>query len=102
MYELEIENELAELDDELEIEVDCMSIDAEIGSDSSLSSLSSSSSSSPDSSSTPIQKKATPMTWACLTTSNLSHALNNRLDECLEKPKSCDFIKNILPLLPDR
>jgi hypothetical protein len=41
VYELEIENELAELEDELEIEVDCMSIDAEIGSDSSVSSLSS-------------------------------------------------------------
>jgi hypothetical protein len=30
-YEREVEIELAELDDELEIEVDCMSIDSEIG-----------------------------------------------------------------------
>jgi len=39
VYEHEIENELADLNNELEIEVDCMSIDSEIGSDSSLSSL---------------------------------------------------------------
>jgi hypothetical protein len=40
-YEYEIENELTELDDELDIEVDLMSIISEIKSNSSLSSLSS-------------------------------------------------------------
>jgi len=76
-YEHEIENELADLDDELEIEVDCMSIDSEISSDSSLSSLSlnslsSTSSSSSSSSSldsvqqTPVQRQATPVVLCSL------------------------------------
>ena len=58
VYEHEIENKLAELDDELEFEVGSMSIDSEIGSDSSLSGLSSLSSlsSMSSSSSSPGQK----------------------------------------------
>src|SRR5205814_8063209 len=109
-YEREIENELAELDNELEIEVDCMSIDSEIGSDSSLSSLSSLSSISSTSSSSPSSSSLDSSSSSETSDSDdmdifddhLPQVLNNRyLYERLEKPKSCDFIKNILPLLPE-
>src|SRR5271169_4207382 len=78
-YEREIENELAELDDELEIEVDFMSINSEIESDSSLSSLSSLSflqylhlrHRHPLLQLTPMQKQATLMTPIFLMTSSL-------------------------------